>query len=151
MSDEEPDGATDDPTETSDPTDSAAHPRTAEVKTAPDGTPIERTTPPEQWERIGRRALADVLRHRRDEVEREIQQAVSAIEYGAPVDEDHVRNLRGAIEILELAVEKRLVPLVADLEPWERTVGRIPYGRMYDALETDGDDVRRMKETHVGE
>lgn len=116
------------------------------VKIGPDGNPVKRSIPPEHWEAIGREALADLLRDHRRTVTHEIDEAVGAIEYGTPVYEDHVRHLRDAIEILEVSVETRLVPLVDDAEPWERTADRVPYGRMYATLGFEQADVRRLQE-----
>lgn len=104
----------------------------------------------ESWETVGREAFSDLLRIQRDAVDRDAGEAISAIEYGASFDEVHVLHLRDAIEALEVTVEERLVPLVDGMDPWERTVGRVPFGRMYDALEIDGDDVNRLVEKRRG-
>lgn len=37
-----------------------------------------------------------------------------------------------------------LVPLVDDAEPWERTAGRVPYGRIADSLDVEFEELREL-------
>lgn len=119
----------------------------SDVKTAPDGTPIRRTTPPEQWEAVGRDVLATIIHHRRAELVHELEEVVGAIEYGEPVTDDHVHHLRLAIEMLERAVENHLVALVDDAEPWAHTARRIPDDKLRDAVDLDREEIERLRES----
>lgn len=111
--DDDPTGTDEARTDVDDPADTSPEP---DPKRAEDGTEIRRNLPPEGRETVGRRSLASLLRHHRDEVDR----AVASIEYGTPVDAAHVAALRRAIEGLELAVEEDLTDLTPDSTPGPR-------------------------------
>lgn len=141
------DGATDDPTEPTD--DPIIGLDTTPYSTLESALPGDRTalnSPPEHWEAVGRRVLASHLDLLLDDLHREVRETAVACRHGGAVTSDHVTRLRDAVEVLELTLEESVVPLTAGAEPWERTPGRVPVGRLREALDLDRSEVRALRE-----
>ncbi|RDI71974.1 hypothetical protein [Halopelagius longus] len=68
------------------------------------------------------------------------------------VDVEHLNELRAAVSRLQQIVEEDLARTVKGTEPWEDSLGHVPFGVLADGLDIQIEDLRDVpRKSHMEE